>query len=231
MQLPLDLAAVRGHALDDFYPGPNQEAVALVRRALADRGRLSMFLHGQRGAGKTHLLQALCRAAGVDGLASAYLPMRLAGEQFGPRALDGLQSLPIVCVDDLDAVAGDRVWEHAVAQLMSAAAESGTALAVGSGRELNGLGCVDSGLEFRLSLSSQVRLEVLEADDKVWALQLHARTRGIRLPERVARYLLRHYSADLSVLSGILAGLDYASMAAKRKLTIPFVRSVLRPES
>jgi len=227
MQLPLDLISAHGHGLEHFHPGPNAEALTLVRRVLSGRRRQTLYLWGCKGVGKTHLLQGLCRAAAAAGAACAYLPMRLAGDQFGPRGLEGLESLPIVCIDDLDAVIGDAVWEQSLTRFLAQAELSGTASLIAADADIPGLECVETGLVLQLSMSTRRQLLPLDMEAKVRALQLHASARGIRLPERVARYLLRHYAVDLGILTRALAALDYASMASQRKLTIPFVRSVL----
>jgi DnaA family protein len=58
-------------------------------------------------------------------------------------------------------------------------------------------------------------------------LQLRARQRGFELPDDVAHYLLRRAPRDPASLFALLDRLDYASLAAQRKLTIPFVRELL----
>ena len=47
------------------------------------------------------------------------------------------------------------------------------------------------------------------------------------MSEEVAEFMLHHWQRDLPSLFGALQQLDRASLAAKRKLTIPFVKSVL----
>ncbi|MGW8310551.1 MAG: HdaA/DnaA family protein, partial [Thiogranum sp.] len=54
-----------------------------------------------------------------------------------------------------------------------------------------------------------------------------AEQRGFELPEDTGRYLLRRLPRDLPALMKLLERLDTASLAAQRKLTVPFVKSVL----
>jgi DnaA family protein len=46
------------------------------------------------------------------------------------------------------------------------------------------------------------------------------------MPEAVAHYLLQRHARDLTALFGLLERLDRASLAAQRRLTVPFVREV-----
>ena len=54
-----------------------------------------------------------------------------------------------------------------------------------------------------------------------------AQDRGMELTERTAQYLLNYIKRDMSDISSCLDKLDLASLTEKKKLTIPFVKSVL----
>ncbi len=59
-------------------------------------------------------------------------------------------------------------------------------------------------------------------------MQLRAAQRGMDLPEETATYLQRRVPRNLAWLCDFLDALDEASLSAQRRLTIPFVRDVLR---
>ena len=50
---------------------------------------------------------------------------------------------------------------------------------------------------------------------------------GFEISVQTARYILSHYDRDLNHLWSLLETLDHASLAAKRKLTIPFLKEIL----
>ncbi len=56
---------------------------------------------------------------------------------------------------------------------------------------------------------------------------LRARTRGVDLPEDVARWLQRLHARDMGTLYPLLDTLDSTALVAQRRLTLPFIRSVL----
>ncbi len=56
---------------------------------------------------------------------------------------------------------------------------------------------------------------------------LRAKVRGFELPEEVARWLQRRYPRDMGTLYQLLDTLDSAALVAQRRLTLPFIRSVL----
>ena len=65
-------------------------------------------------------------------------------------------------------------------------------------------------------------------DDKAEALVKRANMRGLELTDECARFLLTRLSRDMRALLDILDRLDHASMAAQRKLTIPFIKATLK---
>jgi DnaA family protein len=56
---------------------------------------------------------------------------------------------------------------------------------------------------------------------------MSASRRCFELPPEAGRYLLRHHGASMATLMEALDTVDKASLAAQRKLTVPFVRRVL----
>ncbi len=79
----------------------------------------------------------------------------------------------------------------------------------------------------RLGWGPVFQLQPLDDEGKRAALQLRARQRGMELPDEVAVYLLRRSPRDMDSLFELLQRLDVASLAAQRRLTIPFVRALI----
>jgi DnaA family protein len=71
-------------------------------------------------------------------------------------------------------------------------------------------------------------LRPLDEKAKLRALQERASARGLELSDEAASYLLQHARRDMRSLLGVLDRLDRASLAAHRRLTVPFIRQVLQ---
>ena len=111
-QIPLPLTARRDSRFEDFVAGPNQAVVDALRHMPGDAGA-SIFLYGDEGSGKSHLLNALCFQVRENGGRAFYLSLkRLPDDAIG--SLQGLEKLDLVCVDDLHVIAGDLRWEEAL---------------------------------------------------------------------------------------------------------------------
>lgn len=225
-QLALDFAWDERLGLESFVTGPNRQVLAAVEQVAGGAGERYVYLYGPPGQGKTHLLQGACRAASAAGRAAAYLPLWEA-VRWPVEALEGLESLGLVAVDDLEAVAGSRAWQEALFHLFNRVRDGGGQLVMAARVRPPELGLVLPDLVSRLQWGLCLRLEELDDADKQQLLTARAAQRGLELSDEVARYLLVHYRRDLSGLLEALDRLDAASLAAQRRLTVPFLKTVL----
>ena len=223
-QLPLGVRLADRAVFESFLPARNAEALQHVRRAAAGEVGLS-WLCGPPGAGKTHLLQALCAAAGRTRRA-AYLPLTQLAD-LGVELLSGLPSLQCLALDDVDAVLGQIEWERALFTLVREAAERGGALVMAARSPPALIGWALADLGSRCAAAAVLPLRPLDEAEQQEALRLRARLRGLELPEETSRWLQRRYPRDMRRLYELLDTLDEAALAAQRRLTVPFIREVL----
>jgi DnaA family protein len=180
-------------------------------------------LWGGAGSGKTHLLQAVCAAAGET---AAYFPLHPSAA-LPPAALGGFERCRVLCLDDVDAAAGNLAWEQALFRVFNEGAELRTRLVFAARAAPRAL---DWRLEdWRSRAAACVVYHVRDLDDtgRLEALRLRAAQRGLQLPTETSDYLLRRMPRDLPSLLEFLDHLDEASLVAQRRLTIPFIREAL----
>jgi DnaA family protein len=225
-QLPLGLQLKAAARFSNFVAGPNDELVGQLRRAASGRGETFFFCWGSAGSGKTHLLQASCQQAASEARTVAYVALRDT-EAMSPALLEGWEQFDLVCVDDVDAIAGEPDWEEALFHLYNRIRERGSSLIVSASAAPAQLRIGLPDLLSRLGWGVVYQLKPLDDAQRMQALQLRARQKGFDMPEETAGYLLRRLPRDLPALFDLLDRLDEASLAAQRKLTVPFVKSVL----
>lgn len=136
-----------------------------------------IYLWGQPGVGRSHLLQAACLRVEERGELAVYLPLAEVAE-YGPALLDNLEQSELVCLDDLDAVAGDATWEEALFHLFNRLRDAGRRLLLAADASPRELAIKLPDLQSRLSLALVFQLQQLSDEDKLRALQLRASRRG-----------------------------------------------------
>ncbi|MCF6210812.1 MAG: DnaA regulatory inactivator Hda [Gammaproteobacteria bacterium] len=225
-QLPLAYAWRDGLSFDNFCGVENVAVVQSLQHGADGGGDQFIYLWGMPGTGKSHLLQAACQRAAGRGRTVAYLPLADFVE-LPIEALDGLEDLSLVCLDDVQAVAGVAHWEEALFHLYNRLRDSGAILLAAGDASPAGLEISLPDLRSRLGWGPVFRVQEPQEDEKTHALQVRAKARGFDLPDEVACYLIRRSPRDMTSLFALLDRLDRASLAQQRRLTIPFVRNLI----
>jgi DnaA family protein len=243
-QIPLDLSAAEAASFDNYVAGRNTEALAALRDLAAlpsaesspagacaepqvrPASLRSVYLWGEPGVGKSHLLEALAAASG----ASAFLlrPDSPAGSF--AAALDALAqdaSSPCpgaaaILIDDCERL--DDARQQQAFHLYNRAASTPGAVFAASGAQPPGALAIRDDLRTRLGWGRVYRLALLSDDEKAQALQRAARGRGVTLAEDLVRWLLTHRSRDIRWLLRLLDALDRYALERKRAITLPLLR-------
>ncbi|CAH0534184.1 DnaA regulatory inactivator Hda [Vibrio stylophorae] len=226
-QLSLNVLLPDDETFASFYAAQNQTVIDAVQACASGSGNPLLYLFGPQGAGRTHLLHAACAQATQADRQASYIPLEKYA-QLSPSILDGLENLSLVCLDNIDAIAGESVWEEAIFDLYNRIVEKRRAHLLVSGRQSpKHLGLALPDLISRLDWSTNYKLAPLSDSEKLAAMQHRAHLRGFELTDEVGQFLLKRLSRDMRTLFETLDQLDLASIEAKRKLTIPFVKSAL----
>jgi len=223
-QIPLSLTIRDEASFNNFYTPGNEVALSHIKssisKAMSDG---SIFVWGSACSGKTHILQAACSYASDQGLKAAYIPLK-DGVEFNMSILDSLENFDLVCIDDIDSVAGSKSWEQAIFFFYNRAFETGTQVIISGQKSLKETDLKLPDLISRLSWGFVFHLQTLTDENKTKALQARAKLRGFDLPDSVVAYLLRRIPRDMNTLFNMLDELDLASLSAKRRLSIPIVK-------
>lgn len=222
MQLVLDLKLKSDATFDNFVVGSNEIVVNVLKAFSENQGDPYCFLWSHSGDGLSHLLQAVCHHAKEN----MYLPLSEL-TIFGPDFLEGIDSVPLVCIDDIHLIAGDPAWEEALFHTFNRIYEKGHRLILGAHFPAADCGFQLKDLLSRITWGASYPILPLSDEDKIQLLQLTAKRRGFALSVEVARYLLAHYPRDMRTQLAILEKLDLASLQEKHKITLPFAKSIL----
>jgi DnaA family protein len=227
-QLALALALQDHATFDNFWQSSsNRLALRSAQTLAAQPGPGQLHLVGPEGSGRSHLLQAVCHQLLAAGETAVYLPLALLCEQAPAAVLEGLDAAAALCLDDLHGVLGDPAWDEALFHLYNRLRERGGRWLSAAHAAPGQLRCSLPDLRSRLGWGLVCQLAVLGDDERCAALQWRARRRGLDISDEVARFILHRAPRDLASLFELLERLDRQALAHKRRLTIPFLKSLL----
>ena len=234
-QLPLALRWPAQQRFDSFLAGANGVAVSLLRDAAMSVQAPWVFLAGPPGSGRTHLLIAACAQADVDGRSAQYVALRgrrdEVAERNGSGVADTLRALggsEVLALDDIDAAAGDRGAEVALFDLYNRCKVDKSTLLFSAPAAPAQVGFGLPDLVSRLSACAQAILKPLPDAERREALRQRAQARGLILDDAVLDWLFARTQRDLGSLTALLDRLDRESLAAQRRITVPFLRQLLQ---
>jgi len=225
-QIPIQFEFYTTQTFDSFYAGSNLEVIEALKHFSTVNDEHFIYLWGEKSAGKSHLLNSCCQWANKQGRDVRLLPMQQL-LKMEPEFLEGLSGAELICIDDVQLICGDPDWEMAVFDLFNQQRESGQQLIVTGDCPPANLKCDLPDLQTRLSWGITLELKAFSDEELLERLTRQAAALGMDFGPEVGRYLLARFPRDSQTLNKILARLDQESMVAQRRITIPFLKSVL----
>jgi DnaA family protein len=225
-QTVLPVSTLDDASLENFAGKSNRALVNDLRQLVAgERDRQVVYIWGESGCGKTHLLDACCSAAQKTGISNSYFSLDQGLDQLEKTGEISKDSM--VCIDDIGYVAGDEEAQNRVFSLYERLVGHGGALLVSAQRPLRELDLTLKDLESRLASGGAYQVQEMDDSEKKSALQQRAASRGFTLDDTVARFIMSHYSRDTRALFSLLDKLDSESLQSQRKITVPFVKTLI----
>lgn len=226
LQLPLGISLPVLKRFDSYVAGENQLLIDILSKMSTKQGEQQVLIWGQSGVGKTHLLQAVCDLANQYSHTVTYIPL-VEFIDMQTDLLSGLENLDIVCIDNCECAFMHKDWEVALFNLINVCRETQTFLLFSSQVNPVHAEMILPDLHSRLQWGPVIHLHDLNDEQKCDFLQQRAEVLGLSLDVKTANYILQHHQRDMGALAVLMEQLDQASLAAARRLSIPFVKSIL----
>jgi DnaA family protein len=217
-QLALDLRRVEVPTLENFVAGRNVEVLAqlcLLRAGTSTAGAPLIYLWGEPGCGKSHLLQALAGEAGMLGPEAPIAAFAAAIERAGPS---------IVAIDDCERL--DAARQQLAFQLLNHARARPGATVLAAGAQPPLALALRDDLRTRLGSGLVYRLHLLTDQEKAAVLGRVAAGRGVMVSPDVVPWLIAHTSRDIRALLRLFDALDRYAFERRRAITLPLLREL-----
>lgn len=229
-QYPLQFEFRANQTFDDFFAGANAPIIEDLKECVLGHGEQQIFLWAKTGQGKSHLLQACCHHAQAHEFHSFYFDLARY-KLHHPAMFLGLDDFEVVCIDNVDAIIGQKKWEQALSAFMQRHYERGHRLVIAATNLPNHMTLKMCDVTNNLSWGLMIQLKTLVNTHTIDALIFKADSMGFELSPQVGRFLMIQHQDDLENLWQILKKLDRASLSAKRRLTVPFLKQLFETQN
>jgi len=227
-QLPLQFEFQSNQNFNTFYPGGNEEIINHLQH-IFNNNEQQIFLWGEAGTGKTHLLQAICQESNQQNKTSFYFSFRKTLPN--SEMLNGLENFDLVCLDNIELIAQNPDWEQAFFNFFNLHRDNNKQLIISAHCPPKYLPFQLPDLKTRMGWGLTLKIAPLTDEQLLNALIYKANDLGFEIPVNVGRFLIAHYAKDLPSIWMLLDKINHATLAAKRKLTIPFLKQIMSEQN
>jgi DnaA family protein len=221
-QFTLDVAVDTSPTLDNFLPAGNEATHQHLRLWLGSprRSPVPIYLHGESGTGKSHLLRGLAR--GLQDTDEPYGWMDANTQE--PPSFD--VTWRAVLLDNVHRYTS--VQQHAAFNwFVQASAAGSNCSVIASGEVAPPHLSLRDDLKSRLGWGDTFKLEALSDAAQREVLKGSAHARGLYLGDEVLDYMSVRFSRDLGNLMQWLDKLDQYALQTKRAITVPLLKEML----
>jgi len=220
-QLTFPWSKPNNSSFDDFYFEKNNLSILENLKSGDD-----LVIYGLSKVGKSFLLQSLCNYFSKSNKSSLYLPLKELNN-YKTGLLDDLEKLDLVCIDDLQLIAGDNNWETAIFNLINNCLISNCRIVFCSNINPSLISFELDDLFSRIQKINRMEVHPVKSDNLIEAVRFFADLRSINIGDKEVTYLINHSKRNMGDLVTHINQLDKLSMQLKRKITIPLIKKVI----
>src|SRR5690625_144960 len=228
------------YRFESFVVGSNNNLAHAAAQAIAERPGQTynpLFLYGDAGMGKTHLMHAVGHAVAerFPQLAIEYVTtetftndlINAIREKDTNSFRERYRSVDLLLVDDVQFIAGKEQTQEEFFHTFNSLYEAGKQIILSSDRPPKNIPTLENRLRSRFEWGLITDIQPPEFETRVAILEQNAQFRKVVLPTDVAEYIARQATSNIRELEGALVRvIVYASMNGS-PLTVETAASAL----
>ena len=211
-----------------FCSSDNRYLITRLSDFVSSNDVHELIISGEKGAGKSFLIQAICNELSSNGKKFGFIPMNKA-INMGIEIFQDLASLDVVCVDDLQFILANGDWEKALFNLINECQQTSCSLilSLGGTKPLEEVTQLPDLLS-RIKRMEFMTLQAVQNEQLKQALNFVSVQLDINIETAELDFLLKHQTRKFSLLVENLLSLDQQAASLKRRITIPLIKETLK---
>ncbi len=204
-------------SFETYVVGPQNKMAYAAARSVAEKPAGSfnpLFIYGDSGLGKTHLLHAIARQTRRLRQDSSIVLVK--GVDFTNDLIESIrggttsefrnkyQSEDLLLVDDIQFIAGKKQTEEEFFHTFNALYESGKQIVLTSDRPPKEMTQLEDRLRTRFEWGLMVDVEPPDYETRLAIIRNKAALLGINLPDRIASMIAENITANVRQIEGVL---------------------------
>ncbi len=211
------LPGTEAYTFDNFVVGSSNKFAFSACQAVADapgqaKGYNPLFLYGESGLGKTHLLYAV--AHGIQEKFPNYNIIYIKGDAFTNELITAIRerkneefrqkyrSADVFLMDDVQFIAGREFSQEEMFHTFNTLYESGRQIVFTADRPPKEMLRLDDRLRTRFEWGLAVDIQRPDYETRVAIIKNKAIRRGMNLPDPVLRYIAENITANVRQIEG-----------------------------
>lgn len=229
------------YTFENFVVGPCNRLAHAACMAIGDnpgRAYNPLFVHGNVGLGKTHLLQATCHTIQRKQPSARVLYMSC--EDFTNSFIQSIQSgrleefreyhrsIDVLVIDDIQFLAGKEKTQEEFFHTFNALYNTQRQIVISSDRTPLEIPTIEERLVSRFKWGLVADMEVPCFETRVAILKRKARSRGVEMEDDVAYFIAERVDTNIRELEGAVIKIIGVSTITDRKIDTALAEEALR---
>ncbi len=229
------------YTFDRFVVGAGNRFAYAAAKAVAEspgRAYNPLFLYGETGLGKTHLMQAV--GQDIHGRTPGMTCAFVSSEEFTNQLIQSIadkstnrfrnkyRKVDVLLIDDIHFIAGKEATQEEFFHTFNALYDMHRQIVISSDRPPKELAGIEERLVSRFESGLVTDIQPPDLETRVAILQNKARLENLTVPQEILRYIATHITTNIRELEGALITVLALSRLTDQKLGIDMVDEVLR---
>ena len=237
------LALTPKYTFDNFVVGNSNRFAHAACLAVAQSPAKSynpLFVYGEVGLGKTHLIQAIATHIMQHSGKTKIKVLYISSEKFTNELINSIKdgstaafrekyrSVDVLLIDDIQFLAGKERTQEEFFHTFNTLYEAGKQIVITSDRPPKNITTLEERLISRFEWGLTTDIQAPDYETRIAILRKKAQSENLNVPDEIIDFIADKIPSNIRQLEGALTKLTAYSVLTKKDLSVPLTREILK---